>query len=148
MQFITEVSIVVLMVGTLVGGIAQIGEAGSTAILFFNPNASGPMVNGSGRILMVIFVLAIVAPLCTLRNMRRVNELAVLCCAVLCCAVKVLACVDIAMTCPALQCNLPCMFSCVCHPACVLPCWPVCVLPCLFTMSRLAGVHAVDVVQR
>lgn len=61
------------MVGTLVGGITQIGEAGSTAILFFNPDATGPMVNGSGRILMVIFVLAVVAPLCTLRNMRRVS---------------------------------------------------------------------------
>ena len=61
------------MVGTLVGGITQIGEAGSTGILYFNPDATGPMVEGSGRILMVIFVVAIVAPLCALKNMRRVS---------------------------------------------------------------------------
>ena len=73
MQFITEVSIVVLMVGTLVGGITQIGEAGATAILYFNPNITGPIVNGSGRILMVIFVICIVAPLCDLKNMRKVS---------------------------------------------------------------------------
>ena len=73
MQFITEVSIVVLMVGTLVGGITQIGEAGATGILYFNPNVTGPIVNGSGRVLMVIFVICIVAPLCALRNMRRVS---------------------------------------------------------------------------
>ena len=73
MQFITEVSIVVLMVGTLVGGITQIGEAGATAILYFNPNITGPIVNGSGRILMVIFVICIVAPLCALKNMRKVS---------------------------------------------------------------------------
>lgn len=92
MQFITEVSIVVLMVGTLVGGIAQIGEAGSTAILYFNADASGPTLNGSGRILMVIFVVAVVAPLCTLKNMRKVSQTfccpwlcALLCCPVLCC---------------------------------------------------------------
>ena len=75
LQFITEVSIVVLMVGTLVGGITQIGEAGATGILYFNPNATGPIVNGSGRILMVIFVICIVAPLCALKNMRRVSVL-------------------------------------------------------------------------
>lgn len=87
MQFITEVSIVILMVGTLVGGIAQIGEAGSTAILYFNPDATGPMVNGSGRILMVIFVVAVVAPLCTLRSMRKVSKAPSPCFSVLCCAV-------------------------------------------------------------
>ena len=75
LQFITEVSIVVLMVGTLVGGITQIGEAGATGILYFNPNVTGPIVNGSGRILMVIFVICIVAPLCALKNMRRVSVL-------------------------------------------------------------------------
>lgn len=74
-QLITEVSIVVLMVGTLVGGITQIGEAGATGILYFNPNVTGPIVNGSGRILMVIFVICIVAPLCALKNMRRVSVL-------------------------------------------------------------------------
>lgn len=73
MQFITELSIVVLMVGTFVGGITQIGEAGCTGILYFNPDATGPMVEGSGRILMVIFVVAIVAPLCALKNMRWVS---------------------------------------------------------------------------
>ena len=73
LQFITEVSIVVLMVGTLVGGITQIGEAGATGVLYFNPNVTGPIVNGSGRILMVIFVICIVAPLCALKNMRRVS---------------------------------------------------------------------------
>ena len=61
------------MVGTLVGGITQIGEAGSTGILYFNPDATGPMVEGSGRILMVIFVIVIVAPLCALKNLRRVS---------------------------------------------------------------------------
>ncbi len=34
LQFITEVSILVLMAGTLVGGITQIGEAGATGILY------------------------------------------------------------------------------------------------------------------
>ncbi|DBA75040.1 TPA: hypothetical protein ACH3X1_010377 [Trebouxia sp. C0004] len=72
-KFITEVSIVVLMVGTLVGGITQIGEAGATGILYFNPSVTGPIVNGSGRTLMVIFVICIVAPLCALKNMRRVT---------------------------------------------------------------------------
>ena len=86
------------MVGTLVGGIAQIGEAGSTAILFFNPDATGPMVNGSGRILMVIFVVAVVAPLCTLRSMRKVIKL----CG--CAALRFAElCYAVVMCCPALS---------------------------------------------
>ncbi len=79
MQFITEVSIVVLMVGTLVGGITQIGEAGATAILYFNPNVTGPIVNGSGRVLMVIFVICIVAPLCALRNCAKLSHIYISC---------------------------------------------------------------------
>jgi len=62
-QRFTEISIVVLLVGTLVGGFVQTGEIFSTAALSYAPDTVPDWIQArSGSFLMVLAVLFIVFP--------------------------------------------------------------------------------------
>ncbi|CAK9219067.1 unnamed protein product [Sphagnum troendelagicum] len=69
----TEISIVVLLVGTLVGGIAQVGEAAAIGLTSIWPNTPAVFTSGSGRLLMAIATVFIIAPLCLVRRLRQLE---------------------------------------------------------------------------
>jgi len=72
-QLTTEISIVVLLVGTIVGGIAQVGEAAAIGLTSIWPNTPAVFTSGSGRLLMAIATVFIIAPLCLVRRLRQVD---------------------------------------------------------------------------
>ena len=72
MQFWTELSLIILMVGTLISGIQQFGEAISSGINFISPDYTGVFVQGYGRLNMVICVLCVCAPLVFINGLRQV----------------------------------------------------------------------------
>ena len=45
-KFITELGLVILMVGTLISGIQQIGESMAAGVTFIQPNYTGVFVEG------------------------------------------------------------------------------------------------------
>ena len=47
LQFITELGLVILMVGTLISGIQQIGESMAAGVTFIQPNYTGVFVEGT-----------------------------------------------------------------------------------------------------
>ena len=61
------------MVGTLISGIQQFGEAIAAGIGFISPDYTGVFVQGSGRINMAIGVLCVCAPLVFLNGLRQVR---------------------------------------------------------------------------
>lgn len=72
-KFITEVGLVILMVGTLISGIQQIGESLASGITFIEPSYTGPFVQGSGRLLMLLTVVGICAPLVFLKGLSQLE---------------------------------------------------------------------------
>lgn len=72
-QFWTELSLVILMVGTLITGIQQFGEAIAAGIGFINPDYTGVFVQGSGRLNMAIGVLCVCVPLVFIAGLRQVR---------------------------------------------------------------------------
>jgi hypothetical protein len=46
-KFITELGLVILMVGTLISGIQQIGESMAAGVTFIQPNYTGVFVEGT-----------------------------------------------------------------------------------------------------
>lgn len=58
---------------SLVGGVAQVGEAGAIGLTSIWPNIPSAFVDGSGRLLMVIATLLIIGPLCLVRGLRQVS---------------------------------------------------------------------------
>ncbi len=62
----------VLLVGTIVGGIAQVGEAAAIGLTSIWPNTPAVFTSGSGRLLMAIATVFIIAPLCLVRRLRQV----------------------------------------------------------------------------
>ena len=73
MQFWTELSLIILMVGTLISGIQQFGEAIASGINFISPDYTGVFVQGSGRLNMAIGVLCVCAPLVFINGLRQVR---------------------------------------------------------------------------
>lgn len=70
----TEISIVVLLLGSITGGIAQIGEAGASGLLSIWPDSiPGALVNGAGRVLMVLVTALIIWPLCCVSRLRQLE---------------------------------------------------------------------------
>jgi len=74
-QFWTELSLIILMVGTLISGIQQFGEAIASGINFISPDYTGVFVQGSGRLNMAIGVLCVCAPLVFINGLRQVRLL-------------------------------------------------------------------------
>jgi len=72
MQFWTELSLIILMVGTLISGIQQFGEAIASGISFISPDYTGVFVQGSGRLNMAIGVLCVCVPLIFINGLRQV----------------------------------------------------------------------------
>lgn len=71
-KFITELSIVILMLGTLIGGIAQVGECFSSGLLFVS-SPPGFFVDNGGRWILLIATVVIVAPLCFMKNLTALD---------------------------------------------------------------------------
>ena len=62
------------MVGTLISGIQQFGEAIAAGINFISPDYTGVFVQGSGRLNMAIGVLCVCAPLVFINGLRQVRR--------------------------------------------------------------------------
>ena len=73
-QHVSIASLLVLLLGTLLSTIAQVGEVMAAGINYINPDYTGVMVQGSGRLIMLISLI-IIAPLSLLRELREVNLL-------------------------------------------------------------------------
>ncbi|KAG0630426.1 hypothetical protein M758_1G177400 [Ceratodon purpureus] len=69
----TEISIVVLLLGTITGSIAQVGEAGAIGLTSIWPNTPGALINGSGRLLMVLATAVVIWPLCLVSRLRQLE---------------------------------------------------------------------------
>mmetsp|Transcript_12290 Transcript_12290/g.36966 ORF Transcript_12290/g.36966 Transcript_12290/m.36966 type:complete len:541 (-) Transcript_12290:2518-4140(-) len=72
-RFISQVGIVVLLLGTLIGGIIQVGEGFGYGLDIVS-SPPGWLVNGSGRMIMVFCTIAIVAPLCLPENLTSLDK--------------------------------------------------------------------------
>lgn len=70
-QHVSIASLLVLLLGTLLSTIQQTGEVMAAGINYINPNYTGIMVQGSGRLIMLISMI-VVAPLSLLRELREV----------------------------------------------------------------------------
>ncbi|XP_024515096.1 sodium-coupled neutral amino acid transporter 1 isoform X2 [Selaginella moellendorffii] len=68
----TEISIVVLLIGTIIGNIQQVSEAAVIGIENITSNAPS-WLTGSGRVLMILSVVFIVAPICLVEKMRQLE---------------------------------------------------------------------------
>ncbi|GAQ81504.1 Amino acid transporter protein [Klebsormidium nitens] len=72
---VTQLSIVVLLVGTLVGGMVQVGQAGAAALNFF-AGASIPAwvsEDDKSRFVTSLATLLFVAPLCLVKQLRQLE---------------------------------------------------------------------------
>ncbi|GAQ87696.1 Amino acid transporter protein [Klebsormidium nitens] len=74
-RVVTQLSIIVLMMGTLVGGIEQVGQAGSTALTNFGGDSIPTWLtdDGKGRFIMAATVLVVVFPLCLIKQLRQLE---------------------------------------------------------------------------
>ena len=80
-QKFTEISIVVLLVGTLVGGFVQTGEIFSTGALSYAPDTVPDWVQArSGSFLMVLAVCFIIFPASLVEVMTQARPPALSCC--------------------------------------------------------------------
>ncbi len=108
-QVVTEVSLVVLLFGTLCGDYALLADIGKKAVVGLFPDAPGWIHDDPGRLPMVVLGLVIVFPLSCLRRMRQVS-------ATLPWSAGAAAVVD--YFCDAVRSLLPCADACAgCHTA-------------------------------
>ncbi len=61
----------VLLLGTLLATIQQAGEVMAAGINYINPDYTGVLVQGNGRLIMLISMI-VIAPLSLLRELREV----------------------------------------------------------------------------
>ena len=71
MQHVSIASLLVLLLGTLLSTIQQAGEVMAAGINYINPNYTGIMVQGNGRIIMLLAMI-VIAPLSLLHELRKV----------------------------------------------------------------------------
>eukprot|EP00898_Chlorokybus_atmophyticus_P002369 jgi/Chlat1/3132/Chrsp21S03361 len=78
-RFITEVSIVVLLLGTIIGGILQVGEICAAGFIgiWGEDRVPGWVVDGGGRVVMAIATVGLVAPLCLVKQLRQLEYVGV-----------------------------------------------------------------------
>lgn len=72
LQLVTEISIVTLLIGSLVGSMVQIGEVGRIGLLAFSSDLPNWLVGSYGRVIIALAVIFIVAPLCLVNQLRQV----------------------------------------------------------------------------
>lgn len=78
LQVVTQVALVLLLFGTIVGDFALIADVSTRAVSKLSQPGQAPfwLVAGGGRGAMMVVALAIVFPLCLLRGMRQVGRCA------------------------------------------------------------------------
>ena len=67
-QVITQVALVLLLFGTVIGDFALLADVGQRALRQLSPAAPEILVGHDGRGVMVALVLCVVFPLCLLRR--------------------------------------------------------------------------------
>ncbi|KAL3689246.1 hypothetical protein R1sor_015555 [Riccia sorocarpa] len=72
-KLVTEISIVILLLGSLVGGTAQVGEVGTIGLTSINSHLPDWLAGSSGRFLMTLGTLVIVVPLCMGKQLRQLE---------------------------------------------------------------------------
>ncbi|BBN12683.1 hypothetical protein MPTK1_5g22060 [Marchantia polymorpha subsp. ruderalis] len=72
-KLVTEISIVILLLGTLIGQTAQMGEVGTIGLDAISPNLPNWLVGSSGRVFMVLGTVLIAAPLCLGKQLRQLE---------------------------------------------------------------------------
>ncbi|KAL2644991.1 hypothetical protein R1flu_012578 [Riccia fluitans] len=72
-KLITEMSIVILLLGSIVGGTAQIGEVATIGLTAINSSLPEWLAGNSGRFLMTLGIIVIVAPLCMCKQFRQLE---------------------------------------------------------------------------
>ena len=73
-QIFTEFSIIILLLGTIIGALIQCGEVGSAGLLSTWPDSTpGFLTYRSGLAIVVFFTLLVILPLCLLPSMRQLE---------------------------------------------------------------------------
>lgn len=67
-QVVTQLSLMLLLFGTVIGDFALLADVGQRALRRLSPAPPALLVNHSGRGIMVLLTLAVVFPLCLLRK--------------------------------------------------------------------------------
>ena len=68
-QVVTQVALILLLVGTVIGDFALLADVGQRALTRLTPgHAPSLLVDHDGRGIMVILVLLVVFPLCLLKR--------------------------------------------------------------------------------
>ncbi|KAK9862347.1 hypothetical protein WJX84_001539 [Apatococcus fuscideae] len=72
LKHVSIASLLVLLLGTLLSTIQQAGEVMAAGINYINPNYTGIMVQGNGRIIMLLAMI-VIAPLSLLHELRKLE---------------------------------------------------------------------------
>jgi hypothetical protein len=64
----TQVSLMLLLFGTVIGDFALLADVGQRALRRLTPDPPAALVGHDGRGIMVLLALAVVLPLCLLRK--------------------------------------------------------------------------------
>ncbi len=67
-QVVTQVSLILLLFGTVIGDFALLADVGQRALRRLSPSAPELLVGYDGRGIMVLLTLCVVLPLCLLRK--------------------------------------------------------------------------------
>lgn len=67
-QVVTQVSLILLLFGTVIGDFALLADVGQRALRRLTPSAPELLVGYDGRGIMVLLTLCVVLPLCLLRK--------------------------------------------------------------------------------
>ncbi|CAL8462502.1 g2035 [Coccomyxa elongata] len=75
-KVVTQVSLILLLFGTVIGDFALLADVGQRALRRLTPSAPELLVGYDGRGIMVLLTLCVVLPLCLLRKMRSLETAA------------------------------------------------------------------------
>jgi hypothetical protein len=67
-QVVTQVSLILLLFGTVIGDLALLADVGQRALRRLSPSPPALLVDHDGRGIMVVLTLCVVLPLCLLRK--------------------------------------------------------------------------------
>ena len=71
-RYFTELSIIILLFGSIVGAILQCGEAGAIGLEYLSSHVSHWLIDRSGSLLMAIGTMFIAYPLCHYSRLQEV----------------------------------------------------------------------------
>ncbi|KAK9906824.1 hypothetical protein WJX75_008674 [Coccomyxa subellipsoidea] len=75
-KVVTQVSLILLLFGTVIGDLALLADVGQRALRRLSPSPPALLVDHDGRGIMVVLTLCVVLPLCLLRKMRSLETAA------------------------------------------------------------------------